>query len=164
LVGQTVDVSYLYPDQATVFQDLGSGTVTAPGFTVNSFGLTNYTVTGSQIIVTDALTQPVYFLFASFNGIEVSETGGSPVTITGATIDSTSNLAGFVPSDISFDASDVWLNLEDLTTQPGQQLVVDLTFGNTAVPEPGSIVLSLIGVGLLFTMRKRIGQGLLQTN
>ncbi len=49
LIGQSVEIDYLYPTQADIYQVLGTGIVTGPGYTVNSFGQHNYTVTGSQI-------------------------------------------------------------------------------------------------------------------
>jgi hypothetical protein len=39
-----------------------------------------------------------------------------------------------------------------------------LTFAAVTAPEPSSVALMLLGVGLLFVMRKRIGQGLPQAS
>jgi hypothetical protein len=39
-----------------------------------------------------------------------------------------------------------------------------LAFAPVAAPEPSSVALMLLGVGLVFVMRKRIGQGLPQAS
>ena len=43
LDGANVTVNYIYPDINTVYQVLGTGTVTGSGFTVNSFGQHDFT-------------------------------------------------------------------------------------------------------------------------
>ncbi len=72
------------------------------------------------------------------------DSGGSPIT--GVTI-AYNDIAGFTASDITFDGTDVWLNLEGLTTTPGLDLQLDLQFANGTTPEPSS--LTLMGVGAL---------------
>jgi hypothetical protein len=147
LSSQPVTVDYLYPTITSVYEDLGSGTVTATGFTVSSFGQNTYTVYDSQIVLKNVLGEPVSFDPGSFNGYEMTETGGSPAAITGVTLDGATNVAGVTSSDISFDATDVWLNMEGITTQPGQVVVLDLDFGGTPTPEPG-----LKGLGLVLML------------
>ena len=142
-------VNYLYPDISTVFQVLGTGTVTAGGFTVNSFGQHDYTVFPSEITLTNVFGQDVNFLSASFNGYQLVNNTGSPA-ITGVTV-AFSDIAGFSPSDITFNATNVWLNLQGLTTTPGLDLQLDLQFG-AATPEPGTLLLfgtALLGMGVL---------------
>jgi hypothetical protein len=146
LSGDNVTVNYLYPDVSTVFQALGTGTVTSGGFTVNSFGQHDLTVYPADITLTNVYGGDVMFLSGSFNGYELIDNTGAP-PITGVSI-AFNDISGFSSSDISFDATHVWLNLEDLTTTSGQDLQVDLSFGtSSAVPEPAT--LSLVAVGLL---------------
>jgi PEP-CTERM motif len=66
-------------------------------------------------------------------------------SITSVTIDAATNLAGFSSSDVSFDASHIFLNLEDLALTPTTLVLLDI--GTAAVPEPGSLL--LLGTGLL---------------
>src|SRR5208283_515608 len=157
LIGQAVDVSYLYPDQSTVYRDLGSGTVTAGGFT-SSFGQHNYTVTDTQVTLKSIADGPDIFTNATFNGFELTETGGSPVTITGFTVDAATDVSGFSPLDVTFDSTHVWLNMQGLTTDTGQEVVLDLEFGPASVtPEPatfGFVGLGLAAAALLRRLRR----------
>ena len=146
LIGQPVTVDYLYPDQSTVLETLGSGTVTGLGFTVNSFGQHDVTVTDTQLILQNVADETISFTSAAFNGYEMIETGGSPVTITGFAVDGATDVSGFDASRVSFDGTHLFVNMNDLQTQAGQEVVLDLQFGGTSVPEPVSA--GLVGLGL----------------
>ena len=114
LNGANVTVNYLYPDINTIYETLGTGTVTSGGFTVNSFGEHDFTTYPTDLTLTNVLGSDVFFLTASFNGYQlVVNSGGSPIT--GVTI-AFNDIAGFDASRISFDATDVWVNLQSLTT------------------------------------------------
>jgi hypothetical protein len=162
LDGQQVEIDYIFPALGTIFMNLGNGTVTAAGFTVNSFGLNSYTVTDTQI--SNVLGSPVSFpKVGSFNGYELTETGNSPVTITGVTLDPATNVSGVSSSNVSFDGTHVWLNMLGITTNDGQVVVLNVTSGSTAVPESGTGSLVLAGCGLIgfvVMMRKRIPRSL----
>jgi hypothetical protein len=150
LDGDNVTVNYLYPDIGTIYQTLGTGTVTSAGFTVNSFGQHNYTVYPSEITLTNVFSSDVYFLSASFNGYELIDNTGSPA-ITGVSV-AFSDIAGFSSSDVSFDPTHVWLNLQNLTTTPGLDLELDLQFGSTQTPEAATLLLfgtAVLGIALL---------------
>lgn len=149
LIGQSVTVDYIYPNQSTVLDVLGTGSVTAGGFTVNSFGQHNVTVTDAQIMLQNVAGTSINFVTAAFNGYELIEAGGSPVTITGVAVDSATNVSGFDASRVSFDATHVFLNMHDLTTQNLQEVVLDLQFGSSSVPEP--ISAGMVGFGLAVT-------------
>ncbi len=145
LDGANVTVNYIYPDINTVYQVLGSGTVTGSGFTVNSFGQHDFTTYPTDVTLTNVFGSDVTFTPASFNGYQlVVNSGGSPIT--GFTI-AFNDIAGFDASRITFDASDVWINLQSLVTTPGLDLQIDLQFGQTTTPEPGTM--ALFGSGLL---------------
>lgn len=167
LDGQQVAIDYIFPTLGTVLRNLGNGTVTAAGFTVvDSFGLNTYTVTDTQIVLENVFG-PVRFGPRSFNGYELTETGSSPVTITGVTLDPATNVSGVSSSNVSFDGTHVWLNMSGITTNDGQVVVLDVTSGSTAVPESGTGGLVLAGCGLIgfvVMMRKRIPLSLSQAN
>jgi len=167
LDGQQVAIDYIFPTLGTVLTNLGNGTVTAAGFTVvDGFGLNSYTVTDTQIVLENVFG-PVRFGPTSFNGYELTETGSSPVTITGVTLDPATNVSGVSSSNVSFDGTHVWLNMSGITTNDGQVVVLDVTSGSTAVPESGTGGLVLAGCGLIgfvVMMRKRIPLSLSQAN
>ncbi len=149
LDGANVTVNYLYPEINNIYQVLGTGDVSPSGFTVNSFGQHDFTVFPGDLTLTNVAGENINFTAADFNGYGlVVNSGGN--AITGVTI-GFNDIAGFDLTRVTFDATDVWINLEGLTTTPGEDLRLDLQFA----PEPGSI--ALLGTGLLaaFGVAKR---------
>lgn len=154
LLSQPVEVDYLFPTIGDVNPVLGTGTVTAGGFTVNSFGQHNYTVSDTQIVLQNVHGDDISFTAADFNGYELIETGGSPAIISGFSVNAATNVTGFNSSRVTFDATHVWLNMQDLVTSAGQGVVLDLTFGTSTVPEPGSFAFVGLGAAALALMRR----------
>lgn len=167
LDGQQVEIDYIVRTLGTTIStNLGNGTVTAAGLTVNAFGLNSYTVTDTQIVLKNVFG-PLVFFPASFNGYELTETGSSPVTITGVTLDPATNVSGVSSSNVSFDGTHVWLNMSRISTNDGQVVVLDVASVSTAVPESGTGGLVLAGCGLIgfvVLMRKRIPLSLSQAS
>ena len=158
-LGQAVEAQYFFPDLGTLLENDGTQTVTAGGVTYDLCSTqVNTEVLPTQIIQT--YTVGSTFNPSAFNGVELSEVGGTPATITGVTVDATSDLPGFVAGDVTFDATDIFINDQSIPFDTSNQLVLDVGFGNpNSTPEPGAFAL-LMGVGLsgaAFLRRKRIG-------
>ncbi len=124
LDGANVTVNYLYPEINDIYQVLGTGVVTPGGFTVNSFGQHDFTTFPSDLVLTNVAGFDINFTAADFNGYGmVVNSGGT--AITGVSI-AFNDISGFDLSRVTFDATDVWVNLQGLTTTPGEDF--DLRF------------------------------------
>ena len=150
----TIEALYLYPNLGTVFENDGTQS-TSPGF---SFSMDSGDITLAESHGnTDTLTINAFNVFgpAAFNGPEIIDLTG-PLIFTNVSLAS-STIAGFISSDVTFDSSHYWLNLEGLTASAGQTVVLNFSAStSTRVPEP--VTLALFGAGLLglgFIYRRR---------
>ncbi len=157
LNGQPVNVKFFFPNQTTLFNDEGTQTVTPAGAAFTEItGNATQTVTPGQITFT--FNTSASFNPAVFNGFQITETGGSPVTITGVSLDPSSNLTGFDASRISFDAKDVFANFQSLSFTPSSKVTLDLSFAPAAVPEPApalTFAVAALGLGGLMVVAAR---------
>jgi hypothetical protein len=150
LAGDTVNITYYYPDSTTVFADLGTQTVPAAAYDLTdviALGMT-ITVTGSQIIE-DANWYADYFMpVSSFDGWVLTDLTNSDIT--NVTIGSETNF-GLTSADISWTANSVsvdWGGLEFAAGGYDSNVALDVS---TTVPEPAA--LSLLGTGVLVLVR-----------
>lgn len=148
-VGNTVSVNYEWPNIGTVLYPGGSAVIPAGGqtFDLSSGGVT-VDVTNSSIVVTfpggwDFSTAP-----KTFDGIVVTD---PTADIIGASLAST-NISGYVGSDVSFNGQDVYINFPYppfASLSAGASVSVGVLF---AAPEPAPLALlatGLLGLGLL---------------
>lgn len=126
-------------------------------------GFLDVDVAASQIVIANSLTgnTTANFPSSSFSGLNLFDSSHTVDTITGVSINPASNLAGFDASRLTFDADNVYTNLQGLTFQPDTRLILDVTFApevSAAAPEPSPFALiALIGsIGLAVRARKHM--------
>jgi hypothetical protein len=149
-----VTVNYLYPDMGTIFQVLGTGTVTDSGFKVDFENEEQFAVYPNTLQLFNLTGGYISVDPADFNGFQLAvNAGGSPIT--GITIEF-SNISGFDLSRVTFNSDDVWINLEGLTLNPGGlDLQLGLDFSSSTTPEPTSILLFTSGIAAAWGVCRR---------
>lgn len=158
LNGQPVQLTFRTPNKSTVFFSDGTQTVMPGGVTFNDQNSITTFVTPTQIRFTNGTAATHGFGGGvAFNGYALSETGASPTTITGVTLDPSSTLPGFTAGNLSFDAADVFADFQNLAFAPGQYVTLNLTFA--PVPEASTTVslslLLILGTGAVLVAAKR---------
>jgi hypothetical protein len=153
MVGTTATVNYNWPTVGTVLYAGGSQTITSGGTTFNPGVGWSVDVTGSTISFTFTgwgfSTAP-----KSFDGFVISDPS---VNFGGASLSST-NIPGFVGSDVTFDANDVYINFPFPPfsgLNPGATATIDVSFGTAVTPEPPSIVLLGSAVSMMALLYRR---------
>ena len=164
LNNQRVDVTARSQDMSTTYpfyHDGGPQTVTPAGATFpapDSLNL-NVFVTPTQIKFTYGGDNTLFFTPSFYDGYAVSETGGSPVTITGVTVDQATNVSGFTSANVASDPTDIFANFQGLAFNPGQNVTLDIVTGAPAVPEASTTVslglLLALGMGGVIVAAKR---------
>ena len=151
LTGNSIDAQYTYPTQTTLYQDLGTFTVPGGG---NSFGETEYTITGDTITFTNIAGTDVTFTAAAFNGYKFVDLTG-PTGITGITLVD-SPTGGFSAADASFDPDDIYFNFQSNVLAAGETVTYDLEFAPSSVPEPATLPMLAGLFGLAGILRRRL--------
>jgi hypothetical protein len=145
-VGDNVSVNYKWPNLGAILYSGGSSAIPAGGTVFNmSSGGVLANVTASNIF----LSFPGGWAFntvspKTFDGVVVSDPSA---VITAVSIAST-NIAGFVASDLSFDSNNVYINFPFpgfSSLSAGSFVSVNVQFASTA-PEPATLYLT---IGLL---------------
>ena len=140
----------------TVLSNDGTKTIIPAGVTFpNNFTFTSTLITPTQIRFTNtnpAIVSNSYSGGAvNFFGYAFSETGPSPVTITGFSIDPSTTVVGFTASRVSFDATDVFLDINSqfspLVIGGGQNITLNIL---TAAPVPEAS--TTVSLGLLLAL------------
>jgi len=155
LLGNTVEVSYRFPDINTVFNGNTVDVVVGPGQEISNFPVgdprTNIDLSDTNIYVT--YNSASTWTNTSFNGLQFFDVFGTIPNITQVSINGATNLGGFDASRITFDADHIWVNWAGLTFDQSTIVSLDVNGSAAAVPEPMSLL--LVGSGLLGAVRLR---------
>jgi len=141
LLGDTVQLTY-YKNGAVNAQTTG----TPPESVGIAFGLMDLSISGTQLIISHPSGFGIGFFPGTFS-VEADILSG-PASITGVSIDGSTDVSGVTNSLISFTSTSVDFDLTDLIFGSGQSVVLNLqTNSAPSVPEPAS--LTLVATGLL---------------
>ena len=158
ILGDTVQIEYLYPNMTTPYGISTTGVVTDSGVRLNLFDNQEILVLPNAIEMVGIRSAGSSFESADFNGISVTDLT-DPSAITFAFVGPASDVAGFNRSDISLIDGVLFINYEGLST-PFESLArvdIDATRGSpnasvltesSSVPEPSTAPLVVIGLGL----------------
>ena len=150
LDGQTIQLTYVFPDSSTNFEGPFDYTVgTSPDRVF--FGLVSANVSDTNI--TASMDFSGSFNNTSFNGIRLHDFYGTVASFTSAFVNVSSNVAGFDNSRVTFDADNVYLNFRGLNVSGHNVFSVDINGG--AVPEPATWAMMIIGFGAAGSMIRR---------
>ena len=146
----TLQGTYYFPTVGSTYQGPLSEVVN-PTATLN-FTSVSSVVTISNTSITETFTTSTGYSTSTFNGFVITDLTKNPA-ITGFT--ATSNIAGFVPADVSFTSNSVSLNQQSLSVTSASFVTINLQFA--AVPEPSSLAMcgiaSLAGLGYIARRR-----------
>jgi hypothetical protein len=149
LLGDTVDLVRYYPNLSTVFIDDGTAAVNDTVEYSNQYE--NIEITNTKIIITELTGPSDSYLSADFNGYVLGVITGEPIT--GVSVDPSSTES---VDALSFNASDIFINMQDVQIPfVGAEAIIDVTTA-TAVPEPTSLALLGGALGLFVLLPRAI--------
>ena len=146
--GATLNYQYYFPNSGTEYLAADNGSfVVGPGLEVDNVSDDRATldISGSNIFI-DFISNSNW-TSTTFNGWVLSDETDSLAAILGVSIDPASNLGGFSMSNISFTNDSITVNWQGLNFTDSTVLSLNVAFGNSAVPEPGTWAMMLLGFG-----------------
>lgn len=161
-VGRTLDATYYYPDLFTPYDALNQAIATPKTFTVGipvivetvvavegvTFIDVDFTDTTLSFNFTTSLINPTWAT-TPFNGLVFNRLAGSALSLGSASIDPSSNFAGFGASRVGFTDDQLTINWNGLSYVTGTSLLINFTSAPASVPEPGSLALMGVALGAL---------------
>lgn len=152
--GSTLNYQYYYPTNSSPFATpsngpilVGSGIEIAD---VSGGGWASLNVSGANIFV-NYYAGPTSWTAALFNGWVLSDQSNNLANISGVTVNSATNMAGFSSSNILFTADTISVNWQGLSFDAGTIVSLDVAFESavSAVPEPSTWAMMLVGFGFV---------------
>jgi PEP-CTERM motif len=148
LTGETITTTYLFPDTSTVYAGPTATLIPSGGITISNFAsFTDINFSANNILITADRNAGINAV--SFDGFEFFDPSG---IFSSVTLNPSSTYAGLLPSNISFDANHIFVNVVGLPGLTGQTILLNI---NT--PEPATML--IFGTGLLaiagFLRRKK---------
>ena len=146
LAGQTIQMTYRFPTINDVISTTTS--VVGPAIEWSNF-IGEVSVDASDTNIRFQFLSTSSWAPATFSGFGFFNVNGTIPGFAGVTLNST-NMAGFVQSNISFDADHIYVNWQGLSYTPATFVSIDIAAAAelpSTVPEPAT--LTLLGVGLV---------------
>ena len=153
LEGETVEVSYHFPEITSVYPPGPQVVVVGPGVEITNFPQDN-------VFDLDLSDTNLYFDYirttswntAPFNGVQIRDILGLIPDFTSVVINPATNLVGFSAANITFDGDNIFINWQGLSFTSETVVSLDLV---GSVPEPSTGLLVLLGVSLFAGLRGR---------
>jgi len=160
LEGQSFAASYRVPAIETPYLSasfapssfvVGAGVESLANVEDVTFISIDFSDTALSLVLNTTLTQPTWGP-ATFNGLVFDLTSPGLLGITGASIDAQTTMTGFDSSRVILDDGRIAIDWNGLSYVDGTRVVVNFT---TAVPEPETYALMLVGLGMVSALTAR---------